>query len=109
MASIRVASPNGRERANPCLVPWPFGLFVLTGAESGIATLQLLSDGNTRILLRQLTTKAPGKGTGLGLSQVFRFVRQSSGFLDVDSEVGRGTTMSIYPATSRSGTRWTCP
>jgi signal transduction histidine kinase len=33
------------------------------------------------------TTKDPGKGTGLGLSQVFRFVRQSKGFIKVESEL----------------------
>jgi CheY-like chemotaxis protein len=42
------------------------------------------------------TTKPVGKGTGLGLSQIFGFARQSGGDVTIASEVGRGTTVSIY-------------
>ena len=42
------------------------------------------------------TTKAVGKGTGLGLSQVYGFAHQSGGTVSVTSEVGRGSTISLY-------------
>jgi CheY-like chemotaxis protein len=44
------------------------------------------------------TTKAVGKGTGLGLSQVYGFAHQSGGTVSVTSEVGRGSTISLYLA-----------
>jgi PAS domain S-box-containing protein len=42
------------------------------------------------------TTKPIGQGTGLGLSMIYGFARQSGGQVRIYSEVGRGTTVSIY-------------
>jgi PAS domain S-box-containing protein len=42
------------------------------------------------------TTKEIGKGTGLGLSQVYGFTRQSSGQVQIESELDRGTAVKIY-------------
>src|SRR5690348_15428018 len=42
------------------------------------------------------TTKPVGKGTGLGLSQVFGFAHESGGEIGIESELGRGTVVSIY-------------
>jgi signal transduction histidine kinase/CheY-like chemotaxis protein len=42
------------------------------------------------------TTKEVGKGSGLGLAQAFGFARQSGGTVQISSELGRGTTVSLY-------------
>jgi signal transduction histidine kinase/CheY-like chemotaxis protein len=47
------------------------------------------------------TTKAPGEGTGLGLAQVYGIITQHEGYIDVSTQPGRGTTISLYlPALS---------
>jgi two-component system NtrC family sensor kinase len=42
------------------------------------------------------TTKAVGGGSGLGLSQVYGFARQSGGVALIESEIGRGTSITLY-------------
>ena len=42
------------------------------------------------------TTKPTGKGSGLGLSMIYGFAKQSDGHVEIDSEVGQGTTVRLY-------------
>src|SRR5215472_11908943 len=53
------------------------------------------------------TTKEAGLGSGLGLSQVYGFAKQSGGTASIDSEIGRGTTITLY--LPRAGTASVMP
>jgi PAS domain S-box-containing protein len=69
----------------------PFIAVAVIDTGSGIAADQMEA-----IFEPFFTTKEVGKGTGLGLSQAFGFVKQSGGEILVTSELGKGSTFTIY-------------
>ncbi|MGN6313547.1 MAG: response regulator [Rhodanobacteraceae bacterium] len=66
---------------------------VLSVADTGSGIPADLLD---RVAEPFFTTKAVGKGTGLGLSMVYGFAQQSGGTLQIESELGSGTCVTIW-------------
>jgi two-component system NtrC family sensor kinase len=71
----------------------PHGYVAVSVDDTGVGIPQ---DRFERIFEPFFTTKEVGQGTGLGLSQVFGFAKQSGGEVMVASEVGKGSTFTLY-------------
>ena len=86
-ASIDDASSGGQ----PYLLPGNYVKVSVTDSGIGIS-----KDVQEAIFEPFFTTKEVGKGTGLGLAMVYGIVKQSGGYVWVESEPGQGACFTIY-------------
>jgi two-component system, cell cycle sensor histidine kinase and response regulator CckA len=92
--TIRTANVPAEVAARFNYKGMPVGEYVLIEvADSGTGIAPEIIDN---IFEPFFTTKEVNKGTGLGLSTVYGIVKQTGGFVYLDSEVGKGTTFRIF-------------
>jgi len=83
--------PEDCAKGHPCQSPGDYTVISVSDNGNGIDKTAL-----PHIFEPFFTTKPPGKGTGLGLSTVYGIVRQNRGYIDCQTEPGKGTTFTVF-------------
>jgi CheY-like chemotaxis protein len=91
LSAENVSLDERAARSNPKAHPGPYVLIKVADTGSGISP-----DVMDRIFDPFFSTKGLGHGTGLGLSTTLSIVESHGGFIDVYTEVGRGTAFNVY-------------
>ncbi|WP_223163029.1 hybrid sensor histidine kinase/response regulator [Roseivivax sediminis] len=100
---LTLSAPLRRDRA--MVEPGDYVVVKVTDTGTGIPPDQV-----RKVFEPFYTTKRSGEGTGLGLSTVYGIIKQTGGFIFLDSEVGKGTTFKlIFPAQSATARRDAAP
>ena len=91
ISTERVAVETSIQRGHEVMAAGEYILIKVADTGSGITKEDI-----GRIFEPFFSTKVVGEGTGLGLSTVYGIIRQSDGYIFVDSAPGDGTTFSLY-------------
>jgi PAS domain S-box-containing protein len=91
IATVEKTLGQDYAQLNPAAAPGQWVCLSVTDTGCGITPGNL-----SRIFEPFFTTKETGKGTGLGLATVYAIVKQHHGWVEVDSQVDKGTTFRIH-------------
>jgi len=102
--SVRGVDRSSLGEGHPEAGPWPYWALSVTDDGIGIDASVL-----PKVFDPFYTTKDADQGSGLGLSMVHLIARRHGGFVEAESEPGRGSTFTVYlPAAPVSALRSSC-